>query len=125
VATRASIVVSVVDEGIGRCSPAVEAAIYFCSVEAIQNAIKHGGSEANVAVTLGRDGLAVHFAIVDTGVGITQRPGVGMGLASMRDRIGAVGGELEIISTRGRGTTVRGTVPDKAPERMTEREGAL
>jgi hypothetical protein len=29
----------------------------------------------------------------------------------MRDRIGAVGGELEIVSSRGAGTTVRGTVP--------------
>lgn len=115
VALRALTVVSVVDEGIGRCSPAVEAAIYFCSVEAIQNAIKHAGSEAKVAVTLGRDGPAVHFAIVDTGVGITKRPGDGMGLTSMRDRIGAVGGELEIISTRGMGTTVRGAVPDERP----------
>jgi signal transduction histidine kinase len=38
-----------------------------------------------------------------------------MGLVSMQDRIGAVGGELEIVSSRGRGTTIRGTVPDHGP----------
>ena len=36
----------------------------------------------------------------------------GDGLTSMRDRIGAVSGELEITSTPGRGTTIRATVPD-------------
>jgi signal transduction histidine kinase len=38
--------------------------------------------------------------------------GHGDGLTSMRDRIGAVSGELEIISTPGRGTTIRAAVPD-------------
>jgi signal transduction histidine kinase len=32
----------------------------------------------------------------------------------MQDRIGAVGGDLEIVSSPGRGTTVRGTVPEAA-----------
>jgi signal transduction histidine kinase len=35
----------------------------------------------------------------------------GQGLIGMRDRIGAVGGQLEIVSEPGVGTTVRGTVP--------------
>ena len=38
--------IRVVDEGVGRCSETVEAAIYFCSLEAIQNAIKHAGDDA-------------------------------------------------------------------------------
>ena len=42
---------------------------------------------------------------------ITER-GDGDGLIGMRDRVGAVGGELEIVSSPGRGTTVRGNDPD-------------
>ena len=111
-ARRAPIAVSVADEGIGRCSPSVEAAIYFCSAEAIQNAIKHAGSNARVGVTVGRDRDRVHFAISDDGVGIDHSErGDGDGLVGMRDRVGAVGGELEIVSSPGRGTTVRGTIP--------------
>jgi signal transduction histidine kinase len=108
--------IRVVDDGIGRCSAATEAAIYFCSLEAIQNATKHAGGDAQVTVTLSRDGRRVHFSVTDDGVGIdTQAAGDGVGLVGMRDRIGAVGGELEIISAPGSGTTVQGTVPDDGP----------
>jgi len=112
-AIRAPIAISVTDEGIGRCSPSVEAAIYFCSAEAIQNAIKHAGSNARVGVTVGRDRDRVHFAISDDGVGIDHSErGDGDGLTGMRDRVGAAGGKLEIVPSPGRGTTVRGTIPE-------------
>ena len=111
-AMRAPIAISVTDEGIGRCSPAVDAAIYFCSAEAVQNAIKHAGSNVHVGVTLGRERDQVDFAITDDGVGIDHSArGDGDGLIGMRDRVGAVGGELEIVSSPGQGTTVRGTIP--------------
>jgi signal transduction histidine kinase len=120
-AMRAPIAMSVTDEGIGRCSPAVEAAIYFCSVEAVQNAIKHAGSAVGVAVSVGRDRDGVGFAISDDGVGMDHSPGGdGYGLIGMRDRVGAVGGRLEIISSPGRGTTVRGTIPEAATQRARE-----
>src|SRR3954447_24963277 len=112
-AIRAPIAIFVTDEGIGRCSPSVEAAIYFCSAEAIQNAIKHAGSNARVGVTVGRDRDRVHFAISDDGVGIDHSErGDGDGLTGMRDRVGAAGGKLEIVPSPGRGTTVRGTIPE-------------
>ena len=105
------------DEGIGRCSPTVEAAIYFCATEAVQNATKHAGSHARVTITLGRDEQRVHFAVADDGVGIDNPSSAdGDGLTSMRDRIAAVSGELEITSTPGHGTTVRGSVPLERPE---------
>jgi signal transduction histidine kinase len=104
--------VGVVDERIGRCPGAIETAIYFCSVEAIQNATKHAGSDAHVTVTLGRDRGSVRFAIVDDGVGMDLAPAAdGLGFVSMRDRIEAVGGRLDFISSPGHGMTVRGTVP--------------
>ena len=120
-AMRAPIPMSVTDEGIGRCSPSVEAAIYFCSAEAVQNAIKHGGSTVRVAVTVGRDRDGVGFAISDDGVGMDHtQQGDGYGLIGMRDRVGAVGGEFEIVSSPGRGTTVRGVIPEAATQRARE-----
>ena len=115
--TDATPAMEVVDEGIGRCSPTVEAAIYFCATEAVQNATKHAGSQARVTITLGRDEQRVHFAVADDGVGIDNRPSAnGHGLTSMRDRIAAVSGDLEITSTPGHGTTVRGSIPLERPE---------
>ena len=117
-AKTSPVAISVADEGIGRCSPPVEAAIYFCSAEAIQNAIKHAGTNVRVGVTVGRDRDRVHFAISDDGVGIDHSErGDGDGLIGMRDRVGAVGGELEIVSSPGRGTTVRGTIPEAVTPR--------
>jgi signal transduction histidine kinase len=108
--TAPSLAMKVDDEGIGRCSPTVEAAIYFCATEAVQNATKHAGARARVTITLGRDEQRVHFVVADDGVGM-ENPSAGDGLTSMRDRIAAVGGELEITSAPGHGTTIRGSVP--------------
>lgn len=111
-AMRTPIPVAVADGGIGRCSSSVEAAIYFCCAEAIQNALKHAGDGATVAVSLDRESKGIQFTIADDGVGMPEsKAGSGDGLAGMRDRIGAVGGELEISSTTGHGTTIRGSIP--------------
>lgn len=113
-ARRAPIPVDVVDEGVGRHPPEVEAAIYFCATEAIQNAGKHAGPAARVVVVLERAGDGLSFTISDDGRGF--EPGAeqrGVGLVSMRDRIGAVGGELEVESSPGRGSVVHGTVPGR------------
>ena len=113
-ATTAPIPVRVDDEGIGRCPAAIEAAIYFCSLEAIQNAIKHAGSHARVdgdPRARPRTASTSRSRTTASELDDLQR-GDGLGLIGMRDRIGAVGGELEIISSPGRGTIVRGTVPD-------------
>ena len=113
VAMRGPIAIRVADEGIGRCPAPIENVIYFCSLEAIQNAIKHAGSDAKVIVTLGRDQGGVHFTIADDGLGMDTRDGSdGVGLTGMRDRIGAVGGDLKIMSSPGRGMSVQGMIPD-------------
>ena len=113
VAMRGPIAIRVADEGIGRCPAPIENVIYFCSLEAIQNAIKHAGSDAKVVVTLGRDQGGVHFTIADDGLGMDTRDGSdGVGLTGMRDRIGAVGGVLKIMSSPGRGMSVQGMIPD-------------
>jgi signal transduction histidine kinase len=108
----APISVRVHDEGLGRFPEEVEAAVYFCSREAIQNAIKHAGPAAHVAVTLEQGPVAIRFEIRDDGVGMSSPFAAdGLGMASMRDRIGALGGEVEIVTAPGEGTIVRGEVP--------------
>jgi signal transduction histidine kinase len=114
-ALRAPMRIAVVDNGIGRCSRAIESAIYFCSMEAIQNVAKHAGDGARTTVTLGREAGRAAFAIADDGIGMGSSARDGDGLVGMRDRVGAVGGELRIASTPG-GTSVLGTVPlDRDP----------
>jgi signal transduction histidine kinase len=107
----APIPVRVSDDGIGRCSRPIESAIYYCAMEAVQNATKHAGDGARVTITLGRARGRLEFAIADDGVGLAGAPPDGQGLVGMRDRIGAVGGRLAIVSAPGAGTTVRGTIP--------------
>jgi signal transduction histidine kinase len=90
----------------------VEAAVYFCCVEALQNAIKHAGGDATVLVRLRGDHDRLCFEVTDTGAGFeTGRVRHGAGLLNIRDRITALGGRLEVSSRPGGGTTVRGMIP--------------
>jgi signal transduction histidine kinase len=118
-AARAPLLVDVAANGnMGRFPQEVEAAIYFCCVEALQNATKHAGEGAVARVTIGRDVGAngrevVMFSVTDDGAGFdpaeTAEPG--HGFVNMSDRLGAIGGTVEVDSVLGRGTRVSGTVP--------------
>jgi signal transduction histidine kinase len=111
VAQAAAVPVRIDDRGIGRCPPTIEEAVYFCVREAIQNATKHGGPNVRVTVTLERRGVDLDVVIADTGAGFDVAEHTdGIGLVSMRDRIGSVG-ELEIASRLGVGTTVHAKIP--------------
>jgi signal transduction histidine kinase len=100
--------------------------VYFCSIEAVQNAVKHAGPDARVTVTFARSADDVRFAITDDGAGFEAHgASEGVGLVNMRDRIGAVSGELEINSAPGHGTTVSGAVPLGHLETAFESTGPL
>ncbi len=95
-----------------RCSPAVEAAVYFSCREALQNVSKHAGSDACVNVRMRQHADDLDFEVSDSGRGFdADNTPAGNGLANMRDRIEAVGGTLSVASRPGSGTTVRGRVP--------------
>jgi len=114
-ANVAAISLRVVENELGRCSETVEEAVYFCALEAVQNATKHVGPGAHVMITLVRQGDALDVEIADDGPGFDiAREADGIGLVSMRDRIGAVGGELRVASQPGDGTTIRAHVPQCA-----------
>jgi signal transduction histidine kinase len=108
--------VAVDAEGLERLSIETEAAVYFVCLEAMQNAQKYARA-SHVAVHLARDDGHLAFEVRDDGVGFDGSAVAGSGLQNMRDRLSALGGEVEIRSAPGRGTTVRGRVP--------LREGAL
>jgi signal transduction histidine kinase len=111
-AQRSAVRIRVIDEGTGRLLAAIEAAIYFCAREAIQNATKHAGPGASVTVTLARRRGAIDLTISDNGVGISPNSAsTGTGIRGMHDRIEAVGGRLNIVSEPGLGTCIRGSIP--------------
>ncbi len=112
VARRVPIPVALEADHVERYRPDVEAAVYFCCLEALQNAVKHGGEEPTIALSLAQDGTRLRMRVQDRGSGFEMsavgRPG---GLVNMRDRIEAVGGRLEVSSAPGAGTIVSGSVP--------------
>lgn len=98
--------------GIRRHDPEVEAAVYFTCMEAVQNVAKHAGPEATVTIQLRERRGGLYFEVRDTGYGFdTRSERATGGIVNMRDRIGAAGGTIEILSRPGRGGTVMGSVP--------------
>ncbi|RPF28319.1 sensor histidine kinase [Georgenia muralis] len=113
-AATGAILVTIDGTSLGRLPAAVEAALYFCCMEAVQNAAKHSGA-GGVSVRVEELPRRWRLSIEDDGTGFdpggASRSGTGAGLANMRDRIDAVGGSLTVTSAPGAGTTVTAEVP--------------
>jgi signal transduction histidine kinase len=110
-ALRAPIPAMVEPDGIGRYPEDVESAVYFCCLEALQNASKHARGASRVTISLTQD-ETLRFEVRDDGAGFDAEPlPPGAGLTNMSDRLAAVGGLLTISSAPGRGTVVRGSIP--------------
>jgi signal transduction histidine kinase len=97
--------------GVGRFPADVEATVYFCALEALQNVAKYAAANRTV-IRMSRSNGALSFEVVDDGRGFDPSAvASGSGLQGMADRLAAVGGSLEVRSAPGRGTTVAGRVP--------------
>jgi signal transduction histidine kinase len=108
---KASVPVSVEADAVGRYSADVEATVYFCTLEALQNVAKYADADGTV-IRLSQSNGSLSFEVVDAGRGFDpDAVATGSGLQGMADRLAAVGGSLEIRSAPGRGTTVAGRVP--------------
>jgi len=113
-ARKATLPVEVDADGIGRYPQQVEAAVYFCCLEALQNAQKYANA-SKVAVRLDGENGALRFSISDDGAGFDPKAHpLGAGLQNMADRLDALGGSLTINAAPGRGTVVRGSLPPVA-----------
>lgn len=89
-----------------------EAAIYFCCLEAMQNAGKHAGDGAHLTVSVDEADGELRFEVADDGPGFDAAgAAMGHGFVNMRDRLGAIGGSLEVDSAPGEGARIRGQVP--------------
>jgi signal transduction histidine kinase len=110
-ARKATVPVAVETDGVDRYPKEIEAAVYFCVLEALQNVQKYaGGSPATVRLRASADALT--FAVEDEGAGFdAATQSKGSGLQNMEDRLDALGGSVTVASTPGRGTRVAGTIP--------------
>ena len=96
----------------GRFAQDVETAAYFCILEAMQNAGKHAGEAARITVKArGQDGRLV-VELCDDGVGFDPEAiSLSHGFVNMRDRIGALGGDLVVWSAPGAGAQITASIP--------------
>lgn len=112
IATRAPIPIHVDVDGLARQPEPVEAAIYFCCLESLQNVAKHAGAGATTTVQLRQDNGRVGLRITDDGVGFDPaRVSRGAGLMNLAERVEGLGGTLRIDSAPGRGTRIIGDMP--------------
>jgi signal transduction histidine kinase len=87
--------------------------LYRVLQEAVQNAIKHSGSQS-IEVLLCSDSQEISLTVRDWGIGFDlegSRGTRGLGLASLKERLSLVNGGLSIESWPQRGTTIGARVP--------------
>jgi len=110
-AGRCTIPVTVSADGIGRYSQGVETALYFCCLEALQNAAKHA-PKASAQVRIWEESGGLLFSVSDNGPGFNaEKARSGHGFVNMADRLGAIGGTVRWESQPGHGSTISGSVP--------------
>jgi signal transduction histidine kinase len=110
-ARKAAVPVTVDADSLSRYPQEIEAAVYFCCLEALQNVAKYAEA-SSVRVRLDQQDGQLMFEVADDGRGFdTATTSRGAGTQNMADRLSALGGSIDIESRPGFGTTVRGRIP--------------
>jgi signal transduction histidine kinase len=113
-ARKATLPVRVEAQGVGRYAQDVEATVYFCVLESLQNVQKYAEA-SQVQVLLHTEDDTLIFEIIDDGIGFAVKSvRKGAGLTNMSDRADALGGSAEVVSHAGVGSCVRGALPAQA-----------
>jgi signal transduction histidine kinase len=115
-ARKVPVPVTVEADGLGRYPQEIEAAVYFCCLEALQNVVKYADADF-ARVSLSTEAGQLNFTVIDDGKGFdpaSMPPG--SGLQGMADRMEALGGILEVRSEPGTGTTITGRIPVRTME---------
>jgi signal transduction histidine kinase len=98
-------------DGIDRYPQEIETAVYFCTLEALQNAAKYADA-GQVTVRLVENHGELVLSVRDDGRGFDPAvTPLGAGLQNMSDRLAALGGTLIVRSRAGGGTTIEGRIP--------------
>ncbi len=95
----------------------VETACFRIAQEALTNVTRHSQAK-KVSINLRTDEASIHLLVTDDGVGFNvvrsqqkARRGGSLGLLSMQERTGLVGGRLDVSSTLGKGTEIHACFP--------------
>jgi signal transduction histidine kinase len=116
VSARAGFHVTVEGSSEGRLPLAIETVLYRVVQEGLTNAAKHARATC-VRVQLQREAGVMRCSIRDDGIGLgaaavlARAEGRGLGLVGIRERVGPLGGKLEIASAPGHGTTLSVEIP--------------
>ena len=110
-ANKSPIPVVVDADGIGRLGQNIEAAVYFCCLEALQNIAKYAMA-SHVRICLTASNHSLSFTVSDDGAGYDpSRTSMGSGQRNMADRLASLDGRLEVRSVPGKGTTITAHLP--------------
>jgi signal transduction histidine kinase len=108
-ALRSPVPVELVETPDERLPSSVESAVYFVVAEALTNVARYAQART-VVVTVVRNNGHVDVRVSDDGIGGAD-PGRGSGLRGLSDRVAALDGRLDLMSSDGDGTTVTARIP--------------
>ena len=110
-ARKSPVPVTVESDEIGRYPQEIEAAVYFCCLEALQNIAKYADA-SGALVRLSQTNGELSFEVEDDGRGFDANSTTyGTGLQGISDRLAALDGRMQVRSSPGFGTTLRGMIP--------------
>ena len=114
-ARKSPVPVTVESDRIGRFPQEIEAAVYFCCLEALQNIAKYADA-STALVRLSQTNGELSFEVEDDGRGFDANSTThGTGLQGIADRLAALDGTMQVRSSPGSGTTLRGMIPASRP----------